>query len=220
MTAFVQYVIGSWWLLLGLSRVFKFRVSCPCSISILLSPNPLYVLAVWQASPKAKTPEPEPQAKYHSQLEFMRKSGWFSPTLETVLCKKMNTQLSAVSRFPGVYYFVHRETRNKGFTAKSKNAFYDIVQMFHQLYDKPYDKLSPIERELKYINPDAKGWVIRLLTVPDAESLDFNEAWSIVNHRSLHPEGLNPKLTFHSKEHFYEFAEKYRAKKIKEKQKQ
>ena len=172
-----------------------------------------------QAIPKAKTPEPAPQAKYRSQIEFMRKSGWFSPNLETVLCKKMNTQLSAVSKFPGVYYFTNRETPKKGYTAKSKNAFYDIVQMFHQLYDKAHDKLSPLEKELRYNLPDAKGWAIRLLTVPDVESLDFHESWSIVNHHSLHPEGLNTKLTFYSKEHFYEFAEKYRAKKIKDKKK-
>lgn len=148
----------------------------------------------------------------------MKKSGWFSPNLENVLCRKMgNAQLSAVStKMPGVYYFVHREHKAKGYTGKSHNAFYDLVQMFHSLYDKPEEKLNPLEEELKYNLPDASGWFIRLISVGNAASLKCMESWSIVLHHTLQPEGLNPNLSFLSREQFDEFAEMY-AKKLREK---
>ncbi len=164
-----------------------------------------------------KSAEPVPPAKYSSQLEFTRKSGWFSPTLETVLCKKMgNANLAAFANSAGIYHFNHMDHACKCYTAKSKIAFYDIVQMFHQLYEKPHKKLSPLEFELKYNLPDAKGWMIRLFTVSDPGLIYSEEVWHIAVHRTLQPDGLNKQLTFHSKEHFYEFAEKY-AKQVREK---
>ncbi len=161
--------------------------------------------------------EPVPQAKYSSQLEFARKSGWFSPTLETVLCKKMgNANLAAFSNSAGIYHFHHMDHDGKCYTAKSRSAFYDIVQMFHQLYNKPHKKLSPLEFELRYNLPDAKGWMIRLYTVSDPKLIHSEEVWHIVMNRTLQPDGLNKQLTFISKEQFYEFAEKY-AKELRDK---
>lgn len=128
-----------------------------------------------------------------------------------------NAQLSAVSaKMAGVYYFVHREHKQKGYTGKSCDAFRDLVQMFHSLYDKPEDKLNPLEVELKYNIPEANGWIIRLLSVGNPDSLNFTESWSIIFHHTLQPEGLNPKVSFHSREQFYKFAEMY-AKKLREK---
>lgn len=117
--------------------------------------------------------------------------------------------MAAIADSAGVYYFSHREYPNKRYTKKSKKAFHEIAEMFHHLYDKPHKELSPLEFELKYNIPDAKGWVIRLFTVSDSESIHFMEVWQIVMHHSLQPEGLNQKLTFTSKEQFYEFAEKF-----------
>jgi len=128
-----------------------------------------------------------------------------------------NAQLSVIANSPGVYYFVHRNRPKSGYTSKSKNAFHELELMFNQLFEKQHSRLSALELELKYNAPDAKDWIIRLLTVSSQESLHSHEIWSIVNHRSLVPEGLNQKLTFQSKEQFYDFAEKY-AKKIREKQ--
>lgn len=33
-----------------------------------------------------------------------------------------------------------------------------MVQMLHRLFDRPEDKLNPLEKEIKYNAPDADEW--------------------------------------------------------------
>lgn len=120
-----------------------------------------------------------------------------------------NANLSAFANSAGIYHFHHMDHVDKCYTAKSRSALYDIVHMFHQLYDKPHKKLSSIEFELKYNLPDANGWMIRLFTVSNPKSIYFEEIWHTVVNRTLQPDGLNRQLTFNSKEQFYEFAQRY-----------
>ena len=81
--------------------------------------------------------------------------------------------------------------------------------MFHRLFEKPESKLSPIEAELKYSNPDADNWHFRLYPLPFPDNLEAELNYKIVHHGTLHPQGLNPEIKFTSKEQFYIFAENY-----------
>ena len=103
------------------------------------------------------------RGKYHTQKEFVEKSGWFTRSLETVLCKKMlGCDLLALTNTKcGVYIFIHKNEEHLRYVGKSRNAYQEIVQLFNRLFEKPENKLSPIEMELKYNYPDADSWHFR-----------------------------------------------------------
>ena len=149
-------------------------------------------------------------SKYKSQKDFLEKSGWFTPSLETVLCKKANFNWSSLTATSSaLYLFLHKSEEKKRYIGKSRYCYQELVQMFHRLFEKPESKLSPIEVELKYFNPDADNWHFRLYPVPVSGNLEAELNYKIIHHGTLHPLGLNPEIRFTSKEQFYVFAENY-----------
>lgn len=169
----------------------------------------LYLMLL-QARDKEAAVHTSHLTKYQTQKEFLEKSGWFTPSLESVLCKKANFNWSSLTATSSaLYLFLHKSDEKKRYTGKSKNCYHELVQMFHRLFEKPEIKLSPIELELKYFNPDAENWHFRLYPVPFPDNLEAELNYKIVHHGTLHPKGLNPELKFTSKEQFYVFAENY-----------
>ena len=74
--------------------------------------------------------------------EFIEKSGWFMPSVEGVLVKKMSMQLTAFqSTKCGVYLFIHKTELHKKYVGKSRNLCQDMVHLFHRLFEKPESEL-------------------------------------------------------------------------------
>ena len=156
--------------------------------------------------------------KYKHQKDFVQNSGWFTPSLETVLCKMMYSgQVTALTSITtGIYIFTHKHQRTKRYVGKSRTAYHDLVQMFHRLYEKKENKLSVLERELKFNSPDAEQWTFRIYSVSSADLLESEANKRILQNNTLHPNGMNTEIRFCSKESFYLFAETY-AKMMREK---
>ena len=150
-------------------------------------------------------------AKYKNQKEFSQSSGWFSPNLETVLCKMMYSgHVSALTSVTtGVYIFIHKYQRTKRYVGKSRTAYHDLVQMFHRLFEKKESKLNALEREIKYNSPDAEQWSFRIYSAGNSDSIEAEANKNILTNNTLHPSGLNAEVKFTSKESFYRFAETY-----------
>ena len=106
--------------------------------------------------------------------------------------------------------FCYRSDRKKKYVGTSYSLYVDLVQLFHRLYEKPDDRLSPIERELKYSHPDADQWFVTVQLVMNPDILPLEEAKAIVSLRMLVPEGLNSELSFQTREHWYEFSAWYK----------
>ncbi len=151
-----------------------------------------------------------PTLKYCNQKEFLTKSGWFTPNLETVLCKMMYSDhiIALTSITTGIYIFTHKRQRNKRYVGRSRTAYHDLTQMFHRLFEKENDKLGPLEKEIKFNSPDADQWTFRMFSVR-SDTLESECNQRIIQHNTLHPSGLNTNVTFSSKESFYSFAENY-----------
>lgn len=149
--------------------------------------------------------------KYKNQKEFSQNSGWFSPNLETVLCKMMYSgQLSALTSVTtGVYIFIHKQQRKKRYVGKSRTAYHDLVQMFHRLFEKKEDKLNTLEKEIKYNSPDAEQWSFRIYSASSSDSIEAEANKNILTNNTLQPSGLNNEVKFSTKESFYRFAEVY-----------
>ena len=163
-----------------------------------------------QASNKVTALHISCPTKYKTQKEFIERSGWFTPSLESVLCKKANFNWSSLTvTSAALYLFLHKSDEKKRYIGKSRNCYHELVQMFHRLFEKPESKLSPIELEIKYFNPDADNWHFRLYPVPFPDNLEAELSYKIIHHGTLHPNGLNPEIKFTSKEQFYAFAESY-----------
>lgn len=109
----------------------------------------------------------------------------------------------------GVYIFIHVSDPTLKYVSKSNSLYQDLIALIHRLFEKPDNKLSPLEVELKYSCPDASEWYVRVLPVVNPDLVDIEETKMMVQHRSVWPEGLNRELTFYSKNHFYAFAEWY-----------
>ena len=151
------------------------------------------------------------KSKYSDQKEFVQKSGWFLPSLEHVLCKMMYTTNVSVltSTTTAIYMFVHKRSPTKKFVAKSRTAYHDLVQMFHRLYDKKNEKLSSLEREIKYNSPDSSDWVFRIYSVTSSDLLEAEASMRILENNTMQPCGMNTAIEFSSKESFMKFAESY-----------
>ncbi len=151
------------------------------------------------------------QPKYANQKEFVHKSGWFAPSLENVLCKMMySTNVSVLTATTtGIYMFVHKRSPTKKYVAKSRTAYHDLVQMFHRLYDKKDERLTTLEREIRYNSPDAADWMFRIYALSSADLLEAEANKRILENNTLHPSGMNTELKFSSKESFFKFAEDY-----------
>lgn len=148
----------------------------------------------------------------------MEKSGWFTPSLEKVLCQMMYsshiTTLTSVTT--GVYIFTHKLQRTKRYVGKSRTCYHDLVQMFHRLFERKEDKLGMLEKEIKYNSPDADQWTFRIYSVSNADSMEVEANKRIILNNTLFPNGLNIEIRFSTKASFYEFAEVY-AKTMREK---
>ena len=157
------------------------------------------------------------KSKYENQAEFVKKSGWFSPTLENVLCRMMHCgNISALtSTTTGVYIFTHKHLQSKKYVAMSRTAYYDLIQMFHRLYDIKDERLNALEWEMKYNSPNASQWMVRIYSVSNAQMLEVEGNLVIISNNALQPAGLNKEVKFTSKDSFYSFAEVY-AKKQRE----
>ena len=81
--------------------------------------------------------------------------------------------------------------------------------MFHRLFEKKEDKLSALEKELKYNSPDAEQWTFRIYSVSNPDSMEAEANKRILINNTLHPSGLNTEVKFTTKESFYQFAEEY-----------
>ena len=144
-------------------------------------------------------------------VDFIQKSGWFTPSVESIICNKAMLQLPVFQTMKaGVFLFQHKYDDCKKYVGKSYNLYTDLIQLFHRLFEKPEDKLSPIEMELKYRMPDADKWYIRIYPVMNPDLLNLEETKLMVKFRTVQPEGLNSELVFHSREHWYDFAAWYR----------
>ena len=78
-------------------------------------------------------------------MEFCEKSGWFTPSVEGVLVRKMGMQLTAFqSTKCGVYIFVHKTDPKKKYVGQSRNLSQDMIHLFHRLFEKPESKSSPV----------------------------------------------------------------------------
>jgi len=65
--------------------------------------------------------------KYRTMMEFCEKSGWFTPSVEGVLVRKMGMQLTAFqSTKCGVYIFVHKTDPKKKYVGQSRNLSQDM----------------------------------------------------------------------------------------------
>lgn len=150
-------------------------------------------------------------AKYQNQKEFAQKSGWFTPNLETVLCKMMYSgQVSALTSVTtGVYIFIHKHQRTKRYVGKSRTVYHDLVQMFHRLFEKKENKLNALEREMKHNSPDADQWSFRVYSASNSDFIEADANRNILINNTLHPSGLNSEVRFTTKESFYKFAESY-----------
>ena len=148
----------------------------------------------------------------------MERSGWFTPGLERVLCRMMYSDNigSLTSVTTGVYIFTHKRQRTKRFVGKSRTCHHDLVQMFHRLYERKEDKLSTLEKEIKYNSPDADEWSFRIYSVNNPDCVEMEANKRIILNNTLYPNGLNTEFRFSSKESFYQFAEVY-AKIMREK---
>ena len=108
----------------------------------------------------------------------------------------------------GVYLFQHKFDIKKKYIGKSMALYSDLTRLFSGLYDKPDEKMTALERELRYGTPDAKDWNVRVWgTPPDKTYLE--QAKLIIQHRTLVPSGLNEEVSFVSRKDFNAFCEWY-----------
>ena len=187
--------------------------SLPPSLSLPPSPS------LPQAASKRVSNTYVVKCKYQSQKEFAEKSGWFNPSLETVLCRMMHSTLlsTLTSVTTGVYIFTHKLHRTKRYVGRSRTCYHDLVQMFHRLFERKEDKLNILEREIKYNSPDADQWTFRIYSVSNSiSSVEVEANKRIILNNTLQPNGMNTEIRFSSKESFYRFAEVY-AKHLREK---
>ncbi len=131
--------------------------------------------------------------------------------MESVLCKMMySSHLSTLTSVTtGVYIFTHKYQTTKRYVGKSRTCYHDLVQMFHRLYEKKEDKLSMLEKELKYNSPDAEQWSFRIYSVGNPDAVEAEANKRILLHNTLVPLGLNCSVRFTSRESFNLFAEMY-----------
>ena len=81
--------------------------------------------------------------------------------------------------------------------------------MFHRLYDKKDERLSALEKEIKYNSPDASDWVFRIYSLSSADQLEVEVNRRILENNTLEPAGMNTEIRFSTKESFLKFAEAY-----------
>ena len=94
--------------------------------------------------------------------------------------------------------------------------FDDLTKLFSCLYDKPDEKMSSLELELRYGSPDASQWNVRAWSHP-ADKIYLEQAKLIIQHRTLQPCGLNTEVNFFSRKDFNSFCEWYTDHRLKSK---
>ena len=157
--------------------------------------------------------------KYPTIHAFREQSGWFTPTPDFALCRKMTLSMQAFKGMSSaIYYFQHKYEETKHYVGKSNAAHTDLVTLFSRLYEKSEEKLNTLERELRFNSPDAKDWNVSIWAC-HFDNLDLEETKLIVQQRSLYPEGLNEQLNFTSRRHFNLFCEWYTDYRLKKQKK-
>ena len=156
------------------------------------------------------------QVGHYSTIQAFRdQSGWFKPTPDYVLCKKMTISLQAFRGMTvGVYYFQHKFKDKKQYIGQSLNLHSDLVSLFSRLYEKKEDHLNNLEKELRYNSPDADNWNVSVWTCHH-ENLAFLHTKLVVQQRTLPPNGLNECIEFNSRKHFHLFCEWYTEYRLK-----
>ena len=87
---------------------------------------------------------PLQRSKYPTIHDFLRGSGWFKPTVESVLSKKMSLSLQGFRRLRyGVYFFQHKYDDHLQYVGKSLSLSDDLTRLFSCLYDKLTRRFDP-----------------------------------------------------------------------------
>ena len=160
-----------------------------------------------------------PKGKYPTIHSFRNESGWFSPAVDAVLCRKINISLHVLKRTTsGLFFFQHKFERQKQYIGKSLSLYNDLTLLFSRLYEKPTENLNSLEKELRFYSSDAKDWNVRMWQYPP-DILDLECAIMIVQQRCLYPYGLNKELVISSKKDWTTFCEWYTEHRQKQKTK-
>lgn len=148
-------------------------------------------------------------SKYPDIHAFIEHSGWFKPTVDMVLCQKMNMSVKGFRRLTsGVYLFQHKFEKDKRFVGKSMQLFNHLTKLFSGLYEKLDEDMDSFERILRYSLPDAKDWNVRVWAA-HPEKVDLEMSKGIIQFQTLQPLGLNTRISFTTKNDFYTFCEWY-----------
>ena len=154
-------------------------------------------------------PSPIISGSYPTIQSFFSESGWFQPTVDMVLSKKLSISLHVFRRMHcAVYYFQHKYDPSKHFVGKSLELYDDLTRLFSRLYEKPIEQLNSLEKELRFNSSKSEQWNVRAWT-HSKEELDYEFCKLIVQRKSLQPSGLNEELKFISRKDFTKFCEWY-----------
>ncbi len=147
--------------------------------------------------------------KYPTIQAFKLESGWFRPSPDLIICKKMNISPQAfVSIGSGVYLFQHKYIPNIQYLTSSLTLHKDMIGLLNNLYEKKEENLNNLEKELRFNSPNADQWNVSFWKCHH-EKLSFVLSKLIVRLRTLPPTGINERLEFTSRKHFYSFCEWY-----------
>jgi hypothetical protein len=102
--------------------------------------------------PSHQDPHPHPSSdppipKYRDMSTFLMKSGWFHPSVDSVLMAKTKfnaTELLQKVR-TGVYVFIHKAIPNLKYVGKSSDLYHELHRLFDTLYAKSNQQLNPLE---------------------------------------------------------------------------
>ena len=146
------------------------------------------------------------RGKYSTSETFRQKSGWFRPSIQIVLSKKLRMSVDSMMMIGiSLFYFQHKKHKQKRYIGYCDNLCNDLVFMISSLYEKEEDDLNPLEMQLIMHHPNVDDWKVRAWKVMNPENLYVEHCQLIIQYETLQPKGLNEKLNFRSKEDWTAF---------------
>ena len=101
----------------------------------------------------------------------MNDSGWYLPTLNDVMSRKLQRPLKYLKY--GLILFQHQLIKNKVYAQKYKETDDNILNIISCLFTKQDEELNHLELEIKYTSPKADSWYVSAKPVPTLDDTDL-----------------------------------------------
>ena len=130
--------------------------------------------------------------------------------MEKVIADKVQMNVQTFSGFTqGAYFFQHKWVHELKYVGCSYDVHSELVKLFQTMYDKSEEDLNPLEAAIRFKQPDAPLWSIRVWRIDSTEQLDVEAAKLMIKYRTLHPCGLNKEVRLSSASQWETFCSWY-----------